>query len=83
MTIPAPRNYSITLEQTANTGSVWLVRVYKKRLLWKKRVSSDWFLDADQARKFAEQLASELGGDGGIRNLSNRKPGWVLYRAPH
>jgi hypothetical protein len=83
MTIPSPKNYSITVEQTPDTGSAWLVRVHRKRFLWKKLVSSDWFLDPDQAREFAEQLASDLNGDGGMRNLKSRKPGWVLHRVPH
>jgi len=53
MSNPALKKYSVTVEQTPDAGSVWLVRLYRKRLLWKRLVSSDWFLDPDQARKFA------------------------------
>ncbi len=81
MTIPAPDNYQITVEQTADTGPAWLVRVYKKRFLSRKRISSDWFLDPDQAKEFADQVAIDLNGDSGYQNLKVRKPGWDLHRA--
>jgi hypothetical protein len=81
MSNPAPNMYSVTVEQPTNNGSAWLVRVYRKRFLCKRRVSSDWFLDKDQARKFADQLTEDLSSDG-IRNIESRQPGWVLHRPP-
>ena len=82
MSNPALKKYSVTVEQTPDAGSVWLVRLYRKRLVWKRLVSSDWFLDPDQARKFAEQLTEDLSGNGGTGNIESRQPGWVLHRAP-
>jgi hypothetical protein len=82
MSNPALKNYSVTVEQSPDAGSVWLVRVYRRGLLWKRRVSSDWFLDPDQARKFAGQLTEDLSGDGNTGNIESRQPGWVLHRAP-
>jgi len=82
MKIPAPKNYEITLEHTADKSPAWFVRVYRKWFLFRRRVSSDWFLDPDQAKVFANQLASDLNSESGIRNIASRKLGWVLHRAP-
>jgi hypothetical protein len=83
MKIPAPKNYEITLEQTVEKAPAWFVRVYRKRFLFKRLVSSDWFLDPEQAKQFAEQLANDLNGESGLQNLKDRKPGWVLHRPLH
>jgi hypothetical protein len=50
-------------------------------LLFKRLVSSDWFLDGDQAQLFARQLTTEL--EGGSDLIRNRKPGWTLRRPAH
>jgi len=74
-------NHIVELEQVPGAGSPWMVRVYKRILMFKKRVSSDWFLDEGQARKFAEELARELS-DHSTKGIEERKPGWTLHRAP-
>ncbi len=80
MTIPAGRSYTVILEEIQGLGSSWIVRVYRKRPLWKKLISSDWFLDAGQAKRFAEQVARELSADGHAEELAAREPGWTLHR---
>ncbi len=80
MNIPAGTSYRVSLEQIAGLGSPWIVRLYKKGFLRDREVSSDWFLDGDQARKFAEQLSSELSRDGSSQNIASRNPGWTLHR---
>jgi len=75
-------NYTIVLGQIPRAGTPWTVRVYRKVLFFKKRVSSDWFLTEAQARRFAEQLAADLAGEDGVESLKTRQPGWVLHRAP-
>jgi hypothetical protein len=75
--------YTISVEQRAALGSSWVVRVSKNRFLFRKTLSSDWFLDGVQAARFADQVASDLGSGRGVENLRNRKPGWTLHKALH
>lgn len=82
MKIPAPKHYEIILEQTKDKSPAWIVRVFRKRFLFKRRMSSDWFLDPVQARQFADQLAADLTDGDGIQEIRSRKPGWVLHRPP-
>ena len=76
-------NILIELSQSRDKGTPWLVRVYKKAFGFRKRISSDWFLDEHQARKFADQVAKELGSNGSTGNLKQRGPGWTLHRPTH
>ena len=81
MTIDAGNNFSITLGQSPEAGTSWQVRVYRKRLWFKRLVSSDWFLDEMQAKKYAEQLALSLRKNGlSTDALQRREPGWTLNR---
>lgn len=80
MDVPTDSPFLVELKQVEGLGSPWIVRVYKKRILFKKLVSSDWFLDEEQAKRFAGQAAAELGKDDTVTNLADRKPGWTLYR---
>lgn len=75
----------VTVELTKHdtAGSAWLVRVYRRGFFGKKLVSSDWFLDEQQARRFSEQLTRELGSAKAIENLRSRPPGWTLHRPSH
>jgi len=75
--------YTIRVEQTDGLGTTWVVRVTRNRFLFRKTISSDWFLDGAQAARFADQIASELGSGSGLENLRSRKPGWTLHRAVH
>jgi hypothetical protein len=64
-------------------GSAWIVRVYRKAFLGKKLVSSDWFLDEQQARQFAEDLKRDIDPSAAVRHLKSRPPGWKLHRPLH
>jgi hypothetical protein len=75
--------YTIRVEQTEGLGTTWVVRVSKKRFLFRKSLSSDWFLDGVQAARFADQVAADLGSGKGLENLRDRKPGWTLHRPVH
>jgi len=80
MNLPATNGYIVELSQVPNAGTTWVVRVYKKRLLFKSRISSDWFLDGEQAKRFADQLSRELGNSSAVTLIKERKPGWTLRR---
>ena len=69
--------FIIETEEIARKGKVWNVRVYKKGL-WKRLVSSDWFLDEQQATDFAQQTSTMLNNNSGADLMRNRKPGWTL-----
>lgn len=71
--------YSIKVEQIVEKGMIWNVRVYKNGL-FKRCVSSDWFLDERQANAFAQQLEERIRSDSNFDSLKNRKPGWTLVR---
>ena len=83
MVIPAGSNYTVEVEQTRDLGTTYVVRAYKKILGFRKTLSSDWFLDREQAHTFAEQLAQELKNGKKVDSLRERKPGWTLHRPAH
>jgi hypothetical protein len=70
----------IAIERTDGHGGNWIVRVYKKTLLRKKIISSDWFLDEAQAKRFADQISKELSDATLPTSLRKRVPGWTLHR---
>jgi hypothetical protein len=74
--------YSIEIGQIKGGGAPWIVRVYEKRLFFRKPLSSDWFLDEHQARRFADQLKSALANPDSVIMLRERKPGWTLRQPP-
>lgn len=67
------------LQQPDGIGAAWVVRVHKKALPFRKVISSDWFLDEEQARQFAERVAHELKNGADPNALKSRKPGWALF----
>ncbi|MBK7257573.1 MAG: hypothetical protein IPI01_07170 [Ignavibacteriae bacterium] len=73
--------YTIDLQQRTDIGCVWTVRTYKKILGFKRLISSDWFLNREQADLFALQLATEL--ERGTELIKKRRPGWILRRPAH
>lgn len=73
--------YTIDLHQRTDIGSLWTVRTYKRFLGFKRLISSDWFLNREQAEVFVEQLAAELQHGAGL--ITQRRPGWVLRRPAH
>ena len=82
MSIVATGSFIIEVTRTHGAGSNWLVRVFRKMFLFRKRISSDWFLNEPQARKFAEQLTAHLKANGSTTLLKQRHPGWTLRRPP-
>jgi len=68
---------------TEGSGSAWIVKVFRKRPFFKKLISSDWFLDADQARRFVQEMLPSLDRDETAGLLLSRKPGWILRRPSH
>jgi hypothetical protein len=74
---------SVELTKSDHGGSTWLVRVYRKGFFGKKLVSSDWFLDEQQARRFAGEISRELGSPAVIDRVRSRPPGWTLHRPSH
>ncbi len=78
MATQTAHGYTIDLQQRTDIGSIWTVRTYKRILGFKRLVSSDWFLNREQADAFAAQLASELAH--GADLVRDRRPGWVLRR---
>jgi hypothetical protein len=75
--------YTVRVSETDGLGTTWVVRIFRNRFPFKKRVSSDWFLDGVQANLYADQIAAELANGAGLANLRDRKPGWTLHRPPH
>jgi hypothetical protein len=82
MRIAAGNGYNVHMEQINGLGTTWIVRVYRKKLLFRKLISSDWFLDGAQAERFARQLAAELRLGRGVELVGKRAPGWQLTRPP-
>lgn len=66
MRIPAGPKYVVEISEARGLGAGRIVRVYRKGLVFRKRISSDWFLDPAQAEEFARRVASDLsaGNDG-------------------
>jgi hypothetical protein len=83
MKIWAANSYEIHLGQFDRLGAPWIVRLCRKGLFFRRRVSSDWFLDADQAKKFADQLAQRLSDHGSPDEVRSRRPGWTLRQPEH
>jgi len=60
MRIPAGRKYLVEITSPRGLGAGQIVRVYHKLLFFRRRLSSDWFLDPEQAERFARKTAAEL-----------------------
>ncbi|HTX99400.1 MAG TPA: hypothetical protein VMG09_05225 [Bacteroidota bacterium] len=80
MTITAPHGYSITINQGKGLGSPWIVRIHKKAFLGRRVISSDWFLEQEQAERFAKDAARLLQDNREAPLLKDRLPGWTLRR---
>jgi hypothetical protein len=83
-TFKTSNGYTIEIEQIDGLGAPWLVRTYKKLAFLKRRVSSDWFLNAEQAQAFTKQLISDIEtANDSTALIRSRKPGWILKRPAH
>jgi hypothetical protein len=80
MDYTAANGYTVAVEKIEGTGVTWVVRVYRKIFIFRKRISSDWFLDGTQAERYAAQVREELAQGKGVTLLRDRQPGWVLRR---
>ena len=49
----------IELIHRRSSPTAWIVRRSKKNFLFKKRISSNWFVDAEQARSFAQKMKQD------------------------
>lgn len=83
MSITATDGYLVSVEPTDTLGSNWIVRVYRRKFFFKKLVSSDWFLDRQQAERFAQQVAVELRLGRGAEAAASRPPGWTFRPPEH
>lgn len=59
-TILNTRNSLIELTHSDSDAGSWKVRRWKRFLWFKRRISSDWFLDEKQALVFAQQLKYDI-----------------------
>ena len=80
MVLPAGKGVSVEYARGENAGMPWIVRTYEKKFLMRRVISSDWFLDPEQAKRFAETLAAELRNGASLAAIRGRKPGWTLHR---
>ncbi len=83
MIVPTGNKYIVEVKQVHEIGTPWIVSVHQKSFLFKRPVSSDWFLDETQAKTFAKTLATQLHDERFVTTLKDRKPGWTLNRAAH
>lgn len=76
--------YSVEIEQIDSLGAPWIVRSYRKLAFLRRKLSSDWFLNGEQAKIFAEQLIKDFQSpQASPAHIQNRKPGWTLHRPVH
>jgi len=50
----------IELTHRSSDPGSWIVRRGRKFLWWKKRISTDWFLDKQEALAFAVKMKREI-----------------------
>ena len=83
-TFNTANGYSVEIEQIEGLGASWIVRSYRKIFFLRRKLSSDWFLNGEQARVFANQLLRDLETEqAAVTHIQNRKPGWTLHRPAH
>ena len=58
--ISKDHGYVIELAHDDSDSGSWIVRRWKKFLWFKRRVSSDWFIDEQQAIAFAHELKTRV-----------------------
>jgi hypothetical protein len=80
MVIPVTPTLIIEYGRSDNTGAPWIVRLYRKRLVLRQTLASDWFLEEAQARAYAESLAADLRAGVSPERVRTRPPGWTLHR---
>ncbi|MCI0706792.1 MAG: hypothetical protein L0Y80_04810 [Ignavibacteriae bacterium] len=57
------REYKIELHHSDSDAGIWKVRLWRKTFLWfRKRISSDWFIDGKQALAFAQEMKRKYEG---------------------
>ena len=53
------RDCYIELSHHDSDHGSWIVRLREKILWWKRQISSDWFIDRQQAVAFADEMKRE------------------------
>ena len=81
MKIQAGNGYAIELTHVPEQGMTWVVKLQKKVFGFHRVLSSDWFLNEQQAHTFAGQMVEDIR-NGSIQTALTRKPGWTFHRAP-
>ncbi len=54
------KKYIVEILTPRGLGAGHIVRVYRKQLFFRRRLSSDWFLDRGEAERFARKTAEDL-----------------------
>jgi hypothetical protein len=72
MKIPVGNKYVVEILTPRGLGGGQIVRVYRKLLFFRKRLSSNWFLDQKQAERFARTAVANLAQ--GKNGASPRPP---------
>jgi hypothetical protein len=57
------RNDLIEVTHRPSDPGSWIVRRWRRFLWFRKRISSHWFLDQEQATAFARKMKREIGQD--------------------
>jgi len=83
-TYKTANGFAVQMGQIKGGGVPWIVRSYRKIGFLRRKLSSDWFLNEQQARTFAEQVVRDLEGlESSVEQIQTRKPGWTLHRPAH
>ncbi len=78
------KGFSVEIEQIDGLGAPWIVRSYRKLAFVRRKLSSDWFLNGEQAKTFADQLIKDFQSpQASPTYIQTRKPGWTLHRPDH
>jgi hypothetical protein len=83
MKIPAGKKFTVEVQQIQGGGHPFVVRVRRRGLLCRCPVSTDWFLNEQQAKEFAASAAEDLANGQSADTLRQRPPGWHLKRPLH
>ena len=67
------RNCFIEILNHDADPSVWIVRRWKKILWFKKRISSDWFINRQQAFAYAYEMQGKYNRQHGIYNVKEKQ----------
>lgn len=61
----------IELIHRRSSPTAWIVRRSKKNFLFRKQISSNWFVDGEQARSFAQKMKQDHERNAGSNDKQN------------